>query len=309
MRLFINFSSKEQAEIMTTLLLIIKSMRLEEWVKNLILFAPLIFSKRFFVSESLVNEIIAFFAFSFLSGAVYIFNDLIDKEHDKLHPVKSSRPIASGSLSPKTAKTAFAILSLSVIVFSYFFNKMFFFILLFYFFLQIAYSLYFKRIVILDVLIISAGFVLRIIAGAAVINVILSKWIILCTIFLSVFLGFCKRRYELLILNKDAVSHREVLGEYSTYFLDQMISIATASTVLCYALYTTSIETIEHFNTDKLMFTIPFVLYGIFRYLYLVHMKNEGGSPENLFITDRHLVINNILWILVVVLIIYWEKV
>ncbi len=305
MSLFINFSSKEQAEIMTTLLLIIKSIRLEQWVKNLIIFAPLIFSKRFLVFESLVNEIIAFFAFSFLSGAVYIFNDLLDKQQDKLHPVKSSRPIASGSLSPEIAKTAFAIISLSVIVFSYYFNKMLFLILLFYFFLQIAYSLYFKRIVILDVLIISTGFVLRVIAGAVVINVNLSKWIILCTIFLSTFLGFCKRRYELLILNKDAASHREVLGEYSTYFLDQMISIVTASTVLCYALYTTSIETIERFNTDKLIFTAPFVFYGIFRYLYLVHMKNEGGSPENLFITDRHLVINNILWILVVVLLIY----
>jgi 4-hydroxybenzoate polyprenyltransferase len=174
-----------------------------------------------------------------------------------------------------------------------------------YFLLNIGYSLYLKSIVIIDVITIAAGFVLRVLGGAAVISVTASQWLVLCTILLALFLGFSKRRHELILLEDDAAGHRSVLEHYSTYFLDQMISVVTASTVICYALYTMSRDTVEKLGTSKLIYTIPFVLYGIFRYLYLVHQKEKGGSPTEVMLTDKPIIINVSLWVITVIVFIH----
>ena len=174
-----------------------------------------------------------------------------------------------------------------------------------YAFLNILYSLKLKDVVILDVMTISAGFVLRVVSGALLIQVGASEWLIICTVLLSLFLGFSKRRHEITVLESHANDHREVLQHYSPYFLDQMIGIVTASTVMSYALYTISEETVKKFGTNHLIYTVPFVLYGIFRYLYLVHKKVEGGNPTKIALTDRPLLVNILLWIVAVSFIIY----
>ena len=184
-------------------------------------------------------------------------------------------------------------------------NILFGIIVLAYFLLNIGYSIYLKNIVIIDVVSIAAGFVLRVLGGAVIISVVASQWLILCTILLSLFLGFSKRRHELILLEDSATSHRKVLEHYSPYFLDQMIAVVTASTLICYALYTMSKDTIEKLGTSKLIYTIPFVLYGIFRYLYLVHQKEEGGSPTEIMFTDKPMIINICLWVISSVVFIY----
>lgn len=178
-------------------------------------------------------------------------------------------------------------------------------IVLAYFLLNIGYSLYLKSIVIIDVVTIAAGFVLRVLGGAVIISVAASQWLILCTILLALFLGFSKRRHELVLLEDSATNHRKVLEHYSPYFLDQMIAVVTASTVICYALYAMSKDTIEKLGTSKLIYTIPFVLYGIFRYLYLVHQKEKGGSPTEIMFTDKPMIINICLWVVSSVVFIY----
>ena len=187
-----------------------------------------------------------------------------------------------------------------------FYTNLFFgIIVLSYFLLNIGYSLYLKSIVIIDVITIAAGFVLRVLGGAVIISVTPSQWLILCTILLALFLGFSKRRHELILLEDNATSHRRVLEHYSPYFLDQMISVVTASIVICYALYTMSKDTVEKLGTTKLIYTIPFVLYGIFRYLYLVHQKEEGGSPTAVVFTDKPMIINVSLWVIISIVFIY----
>jgi 4-hydroxybenzoate polyprenyltransferase len=188
---------------------------------------------------------------------------------------------------------------------SYHLSGYLFIVVLAYFLLQMAYSFYLKHIVILDIFALASGFLLRVIAGAVVINVEISSWLLICTILLSLFLGLSKRRYELVVIGENAQNHRKVLGEYSPYLLDQMISVVTASTVVAYSLYTMSDETIEKFGTKHLIFTIPFVLYGIFRYLYLIHKKEAGGNPENTLVTDRPLMIAVLLWAVTVGIILY----
>jgi len=175
-----------------------------------------------------------------------------------------------------------------------------------YLILQILYSFYLKHVVILDVFSVASGFVLRVVGGAEVIHVPISSWLLICTILLSLFLAMSKRRHELILLEDNAVHHRKILYEYSPYFLDQMISVVTSSTVIAYALYTMSEETVKKFHTDNLKFTIPFVIYGIFRYLYLIHQKNEGGNPEMVLLTDKPLIINILLYGLVVGFILYF---
>jgi 4-hydroxybenzoate polyprenyltransferase len=188
---------------------------------------------------------------------------------------------------------------------SYYLSLSFFFVVLAYFLLQLAYSFSLKHIVILDVFAIAFGFALRVVAGAVIINVEISSWLLICTILLALFLGFSKRRHELVVLEDGAQEHRKVLTDYSSYLLDQMISVVTASTVVSYALYTMSKETIEKFGTRNLIFTVPFVLYGIFRYLYLIHKKEEGGSPESILVTDKPLMVSILLWAIAVGIILY----
>ncbi|HTK82070.1 MAG TPA: decaprenyl-phosphate phosphoribosyltransferase [Bacteroidota bacterium] len=284
---------------------IVASMRPQQWIKNLFLFAALVFSGNLFNSGDILLVVSGFLIFSCTASGIYLFNDVADIEKDKLHPTKSLRPLPSGKLSTATATLASTFLIAFGVVAAFFLTISFGITVLLYAVLNVLYSLKLKDVVILDVMTISAGFVLRVIGGALLINVPTSEWLIICTILLSLFLGFSKRRHEIMVLEGDANSHRAVLEHYSLYFLDQMIGIVTASTVMSYALYTISEETVRKFGTAHLIYTVPFVLYGIFRYLYLVHKKEEGGNPTKLALTDRPLLINIILWIIVASYIIY----
>lgn len=270
--------------------LIFRSMRPKQWTKNLIVFAPLLFSQNLLNPPFVFKALTAFIIFCVISGCIYILNDLIDLEQDKKHPVKSKRPLASGNLKPETARIVLVmLLILSLCSAVMFCNLPFIIIAAVYVVLQLLYSAYLKHVVIIDVFCIAAGFLLRVAAGAEVLQVTFSTWLFICTILLALFLALSKRRHELLLLEDNAVHHRKILFEYSPDLLDQMISIVTTATVIVYILYTISQETVEKFGTDNLKYTTPFVLYGIFRYLYLIHQKNEGGSPEKVLLNDRPL--------------------
>jgi len=293
----------ERMEKLKTLL---EAMRPRQWIKNFFIYAGILFSKNMFDLGMLATVTAGFAAFCLLTGAVYLINDAVDSEEDKKHPEKRNRPIASGRLEIKTALGAATILVILSLIFSFFLSTEFLWVALLYFVVQLGYMFYLKRKVILDVFSVAAGFVLRVIAGAVIIDVEISKWLIVSTIAVSLFLALSKRRHEIETLENDAKSHRKVLDDYdTTYLLDQMISVVTAFTLICYTLYTISPETIEKFGTENLIFTIPFVLYGILRYLYLVHKKGEGGNPEKILVSDKPLLINIILWIIVSGVIIY----
>ncbi len=283
-------------------------MRLQQWIKNLFIFAALIFSANLFNLHDLIYTVLGFLFFSLSASGVYIINDIADFEKDKLHPLKSRRPLPSGRLSKSLALVASVLLLLIGLIGSFYLNLNFAVIIILYIIINLIYSFKVKEIVILDVMTISAGFVLRVVSGAVLINVPTSEWLIICTVLLSLFLGFSKRRHELILLENHAISHRSVLRDYSPIFLDQMISIVTATTVMSFALYTISEETVHKFGTTHLIYTVPFVLYGIFRYLYLVHKKEEGGNPAKLALTDVPLLVNIILWFICVTLIIYLKQ-
>ncbi len=272
-------------------------MRPQQWIKNFFLFAALVFSGHLFHTPDILLTVAGFFFFSIAASSVYLLNDVIDLERDKLHPTKSLRPLPAGKLSPRTALAASGLLAALGLAGAFSLRTEFGGILTCYVVLNVLYSLRLKDVVILDVMTIAAGFVLRVLAGAVLISVPTSEWLIICTVLLSLFLGFSKRRHEITVLEVQANTHRTVLQHYSPYFLDQMIGIVTASTVMSYALYTISEETVRKFNTHDLIYTVPFVLYGIFRYLYLIHKRDEGGSPTRIAMTDWPLIINIMAWI------------
>lgn len=270
---------------------ILKTLRPKQWTKNLLIFAGIIFSKNLFQAELLGKVILAFFLFSLVSGCVYLINDISDIDEDRKHPKKKKRPLPSGEITIMQAKFFFLIIFVFSIGLSFWLSRDFGLIALLYFSINILYTFYFKQVVLLDVIFISFGFVLRAIAGAVVINVRISPWLILCTVLLALFLGFSKRRNEIIVLKDNAIKHREVLEDYSIEFLDQMITIVTSGTIVAYSLYTFySNESIY------LMLTIPFVIYGIFRYLYLIHQHGLGGHPEEILLSDKPLLFNIILW-------------
>ncbi|MBN1824034.1 MAG: decaprenyl-phosphate phosphoribosyltransferase [Endomicrobiales bacterium] len=271
------------------------AMRPKQWTKNLFIFAGILFSQNLFYADLLFLVIGSFIVFCLLSGSVYVLNDILDLQYDRKHPVKSKRPVASGKITVKKAWILFYSLAGASFFAAFLLGRPFFTVAAFYFVLQVLYSFVLKHIIILDIFTIAAGFVLRVIAGTVVIGVEISSWLLICTILISLFLALSKRRHELLTLD-DAHGHRKVLEDYSTELLDQMISVVTASTLVSYTLYTISDETVEKFGTKNLILTIPFVLYGIFRYLYLIHKKELGGSPETVLINDMPLLINIILW-------------
>lgn len=280
-------------------------MRPKQWTKNLFVFAGIIFSQNLFNFPLLLKTVLAFFVFCLLSGSIYIMNDIADLNEDRHHPLKSQRPLASGRLKVYYAMWVLIFISLFSLGISFRLSPLFFLVALAYFMLQLAYSLVLKHMVILDVFVVAIGFVLRVIGGAIVIDIPISPWLIVCTILLALFLSLSKRRHELVLLNEEAKNHRKILAEYSPYLLDQMISVVTASTVIAYCFYTLSEETVKKFGTKNLVFTIPFVLYGIFRYLYLIHKKELGGNPETVFINDRPLLIAVLLWVITVGIILY----
>lgn len=287
---------------------ILKSMRPAQWTKNFFVFAALIFARKFFDEPLLLRVGGAFLIFCLQSGAFYIFNDFCDREEDKAHPKKSQRPIARGDLKPAEALTTFILFSLGSLGAAFFLHRSLFLVVVLYFLLQLAYSLKLKQVVILDIFVIAAGFVIRVIAGGLVIDVPISSWLLICASLLALFLAMSKRRHELVLLEDRASEHRPILKEYSAYLLDQMIAVVTASTLIAYCLYTISEETVEKFGTRNLVWTSGFVLYGIFRYLYLVHQKKKGGSPEEIVLQDKPLLANIVLWIGAVILILYLRK-
>lgn len=281
------------------------SLRPGQWTKNLLVFAALIFGERLFDRTADVRVVLAFAIFCALSGVVYLVNDILDRHSDRLHPLKAQRPIASGALRVPVAMTAAIVIGGGALAAAFVLSVPFGVVAAAYLGLQVLYSGPLKQIVIIDVLTIAIGFVLRAVAGGVVIAVPISNWLLVCTILLALFIALAKRRHELVLLSEGAIGHRRILGEYSPYLLDQMISVVTASTLVAYIFYTISPDTEQKFGTPGLGLTIPFPLYGIFRYLYLVHRRDGGGSPAELLITDRPLLACVALWALAVIAIIY----
>jgi 4-hydroxybenzoate polyprenyltransferase len=276
-----------------------------QWTKNLLVFAGLIFGRELFDPSSVARAGAAFALFCALSGVIYLLNDYADQEADRQHPLKASRPLAAGIVSPGLALATAGVLGLLSLAGSFWLSWWFGVVALSYVGLLGLYSGPLKHIVIIDVLTIAIGFVLRAVAGAVAIAVPISHWLLTCTILLALFIALSKRRHEIVLLADGAANHRPILGEYSPYLLDQMIAVVTASTLMAYAFYAVSPETVEKFGTQNLGLTLPFPLYGIFRYLYLVHRKEGGGSPAELLVTDRPLLLCVALWVVAVVLIIY----
>ncbi len=282
-------------------------LRPRQWLKNLLVLAPLLFSQNLFALGAAVRTLAAFALFCLISSSVYLLNDIQDCEQDRLHPQKRHRPLAAGELSLGAALGAMVMLLVWALAGGAALSQTFALILLGYWLINVFYSAWLKHVVILDVFVIAGGFVLRVVGGAVAIQVEVSYWLLICTMLLALFLGFSKRRHELILLQGEAAGHRQVLGEYNASFLDIMICIAAASIVMSYALYTVSEETVRKFHTRGLLTTLPFVLYGIFRYLYVVYRKDQGGDPtQNLFI-DRPLMINLCLWALATGVILYWK--
>ena len=280
------------------------SLRPHQWIKNLVVLAALAFSKHLFEADAFLRAALAFAVFCALAGAAYVVNDLVDAEQDRQHPLKRHRPIASGALPAAVARAAAAVLTVSALAAAFWLGRAFAAVAFAYLLLTLAYSLALKHHVILDVLAIAIGFVLRAVAGALAIEVRFSDWLLVCTILLALFLALAKRRHELVTL-EDAGGHRRILREYSPYLLDQMIAVVTASCLTAYAFYTLAPETVEKYRTDRLAWTIPFVIYGIFRYLYLVHRKDQGGSPTEVLLADRPLLAAVALWAAAVIAIVY----
>jgi len=284
---------------------LVLSLRPSQWTKNLILFAGLIFGQRLLDPSAVVLSLAAFAVFCALSGVVYLVNDIADREADRQHPLKRHRPIAAGDVPVWMAAGLAAVLGGAALTAAFLLRFEFGLISAAYVAMVSLYSGPLKHIVIIDVLTIAMGFVLRAAAGAIVIAEPVSHWLLIVTILLALFLALSKRRHELVLLADGATSHRRILQEYSPYLLDQMISVVTASTLVAYAFYTVSPETIQKFGTDKLGLTLPFPLYGIFRYLYLVHQKEGGGSPSDMLLNDKPLLACVALWAGTVAFIIY----
>lgn len=283
---------------------LLASLRPQQWTKNLFVLAALAFSKHLFDVDAVVRAALAFGVFCALSGATYLLNDLVDLERDRLHPLKRRRPLASGALPLPLGRAVAAVLALCGLAAAVALGRPFALAAVLYLALNVAYSFVLKHAVILDVLSIALGFVIRAIAGALAIAVAFSDWLVVCTLLVALFLALAKRRHELVTL-EDAAGHRRILAEYSPYLLDQMIAVVTASCLTAYAFYTLSPETVEKYRTDRLAWTIPFVIYGIFRYLYLVHRRDQGGSPTDALLADRPLLAAVALWAVAVVAIVY----
>jgi 4-hydroxybenzoate polyprenyltransferase len=284
---------------------VIRLLRPTQWVKNLIVFAALIFSQHLFDPERVAAAVAAFASFCALASASYVWNDIHDSERDRLHPEKRLRPIAAGRVSIASAQGLAALFLGVGVLLAIGLGLDFAVLAIAYALLQVAYTYALKDMVIIDAMSIATGFVLRAVGGGVAIDVEISPWLVICTFLLALFLAFSKRRHEVVLLDHGAAHHRASLADYSPYFLDQMISVVTASTVVAYAIYTASPEVREKLGTDSLYLTVPFVLFGIFRYLYLIHQRAEGGNPTQVLVTDRPLWINIVLWIATAVWLLY----
>jgi len=284
---------------------LLQSMRPQQWTKNLFVFAGVVFARKVTEPGPLLTSLAAFGLFCLLSSSVYLINDMADAEQDRQHPTKRNRPIASGRLSVAAALAGAVLMAGVGVGLSFGLNAAFGLVAAIYLGLNLLYSFVLKHMVILDVLSVAIFFVLRAIAGAAAIDVVISHWLLICTILLALFIALSKRRHELVLLENNAASHRASLTEYSPYLLDQMISVVTASTLMAYVLYTVDARTITEFGSDHLLYTVPCVIFGIFRYLYLIHQKGEGGNPDRIIVSDKPFLINLLLWMGIVGLVVY----
>jgi len=288
---------------------IFELIRPKQWVKNLFVFAPILFAGKLMDLPMLLTNILAFASFCCVSSSVYVLNDIIDVESDRVHKKKRYRPIAAGYVSIKQAKILFVFLIALTAVLSSMLPVLFLITISAYLVNNLLYSFKIKNVVLLDVFSISIGFILRVIAGAVAIDVSVSSWMIITTIFISLFLGISKRRAELSGPNQDNLEkQRKVLSDYDVIFVDQLNTIAATGTIISYALYTVSEKAVNAFHSDKLIYTTPFVLYGIFRYLYLLHQKNLGESPTQIVTKDVPIIINSLLWLITCAVIIYKAK-
>lgn len=283
---------------------LLRLMRPYQWVKNLFVFTGLLFGHAWHDPHLVTQAVIAFIAFCLASSAIYTFNDIIDLEQDKQHPKKCHRPLASGQVSISAAILLAALLGVSGLVLAYAASPAVFIILLGYALMNIAYSLWFKHVVILDVFIIATGFMLRILAGTLGVGIPPSQWLLLCGLMVTLFLGFTKRRAEIIALADDKTAHRKVLEHYSPVLLDKMIGITAAGLIMSYSLYTMNPDTIRIHGTPNLIYTVPFVMYGVFRYIYLLHHQSRGGDPSHDLVRDPHLFIVVGAWLVVTILLI-----
>lgn len=284
---------------------ILKAMRPRQWTKNVFIFAALVFDRKLLELDAFLSTLAAFFLFCLLASSVYILNDILDRESDRNHPIKKNRPIASGKLPIQAALISAFLLLLVSLTGAFFLSKSFFAICAGYYVLNLFYTKWLKHLAIIDVLVIAACFVLRVAAGVSVIQVQrFSPWLYVVTTLLALYLGFGKRRAELSVLvNDNPQSHRKVLSGYSVTLIDQYITLVSASTIIAYSLYTFSAPNLPANNA--MMLTIPFVLYGIFRYLHLIQMRNQGGEPEEILLKDRPIQVTVILWAISVMIIFY----
>ena len=289
---------------------VLRLLRPVQWLKNVFIFAPLIFSKHLFDQVYLFSAGEAFVAFALLSSTVYIFNDIADRESDRLHPTKRNRPIASRKISIAQAISIAVVLLVIIALLVVRLNEKFLFIASVYFVLNIGYSFFLKQVILVDVFIVAAGFMLRVLAGAFAINVQVSEWLVLCTLFVALFLSISKRRAELMLVkNTPNFEGRTVLREYDVEFLDQMMTVAASGVAISYALYTVAERTINVFGTSSLIFTTVFVLFGIFRYLYLVRVRKTEDNPTHMLTTDLVTILNVVAWFAVCVIIIYFAEI
>jgi len=281
------------------------SLRANQWTKNLIVFAGLIFGQRLLDPGAWALSGWTFGVFCLASSAMYLVNDVADRREDRRHPIKAQRPIAAGRLSPRVAVAAAGLLVALSIGMAFLISIPLGGVTAGFVTLLAAYTIVLKHIVLLDVIAIALGFVLRAVGGAIAVDVPISQWLLICTILLALFLALTKRRHELVLLGESAATHRQALSAYSPHLLDQLVTMVAAATVVAYALYTTDPATTLNLGTDRLTWTLPFPIYGIFRYLYHVHRHDGGGSPTEMLLHDRPLFACVALWTIAVVLIIY----
>ncbi len=282
---------------------LVEAVRPKQWTKNGVVFAAIVFDGRLLEFDTLAIVALAALLFALVSSAGYLFNDLRDLDADRHHPIKQNRPLASGRLTPSTAWVAIAAIYLIVFPIALVLSPLFAAVLLAYVLLMLAYSRWLKNLVILDVFVIAAGFVLRAVAGAVVVDIPISPWLYVCTILLALFIGFSKRRHEISLMEAEAVNHRKNLGNYSLHLLDQFILIVAGSAIISYSLYTFESPALP--EDERMMLTIPFVIYGVFRYMYLVHREGAGGAPEQILLEDKPLLLTVFLWGVLAVVLLY----
>ncbi len=304
LRVFLLFLSNPFGALQTQ---IFYCLRPKQWVKNGFIFMPLIFGKQLFVYPTNLRTLIAFFLFSLAAGVVYMINDILDIKRDRVHPQKKLRPIASGKVTLPQAWVAVILLGAGACSGAFALNINFGWIIVLYLALNFLYSVVLKTMVILDVFCIGAFFLLRVVAGSVVTGVEISHWIIIMTTLLALFLGFSKRRQELKLLKRKGIAHRSVLAQYNVYFIDQMLALVTASIAASYMLYTVDARTVKEFGSNHLLATVPFVYYGMFRYLYLMHKRGKEGDPTRVLLSDRNMQGSLVLWMATCILVIYFH--